>query len=163
MLAILFSLPRSTAAAIPADALVFTAEMGSWGFVPGGPRGTGVAKFDLTIVVNGQKVTRTVTILKDDIKAWARPARLPRDSDEDYAQKLADALGTASQAKAKVIAAAINTTFKAEFQQLGVQATSAIKQIETVQNVGGLFIKVPSAVASAPATFRVRVWHLMSR
>jgi hypothetical protein len=55
-------------------------------------------------------VTRTVTIPKGDIKAWARPARLPRDSDEDYAQKLADALGTASQAKAKVIAAVIQRT-----------------------------------------------------
>jgi len=125
--------------------VVFAVEMGSWGFVPGGPRGTGVAKFDVTIVVNGQKVTRPVTIPNGAIKAWTRPGRLPTDSDEDYAQKLADALGTASQAKAMVIAAAINTAFKAEFQQLGVQATSAIKQIETVQNVGQIFIKVPSA------------------
>src|SRR6266436_9722912 len=125
--------------------VAFAVEMGSWGFVPGGPRGTGVAKFDVTIVVNGQKVTRPVAIPNGAIKAWTRPGRLPTDSDEDYAQKLADALGTASQAKAMVIAAAINTAFKAEFQQLGVQATSAIKQIETVQNVGQIFIKVPSA------------------
>jgi hypothetical protein len=112
----------AAAAAVPAN--------GSWELKPiGAPRGTGVLKMEITIVVNGNKVTKPVTIPKGDIVAYVRPDRMAGEKDKDYAARIADALGEASQAKSKVIADAINAAFKDEFQKLGETAGTGLTAV----------------------------------
>lgn len=99
--------------------------IGSYDFSPiGAPRSTGKMQIKVTIVVNGKPVTKTVTIPSGDIKPYpASGICNPKDTDAVCAQKIADARGMASQAKAAVIAAAINTAFAKEFKQLGESVT----------------------------------------
>jgi hypothetical protein len=99
--------------------------IGSYDYGPiGAPRATGKVVIDVTIYVNGAPVTKTVTIPSGAIKPYpAVGICMPADPDKVCAQKIADARGAASQAKAMVIANAINTAFAAEFKQLGQMVT----------------------------------------
>lgn len=125
-----FSLtPGIVAAAAPA---------GSWELKPiGAPLGTGVLKMDITIVVNGNKVTKPVTVPKGDIVPYKRPEKMANEKDKDYAQRIAEALGEASQAKAKVIADAINEAFKDEFKKLGEKAGTGLTEVKKTLRVPG--------------------------
>ena len=95
----------------------------------GTPLSTGKMEIDVTIVVMGMKVTKTVTIPSGDIKPFERPKRMPNENIRDYAQRILDAQGEASQAKAKVIADAINMKFKDEFKKLGETAGAGLKVV----------------------------------
>ncbi len=76
-------------AAVAAAAAV--APTGGWELKPiGAPLGTGVLKMEITIVVNGNKVTKPVTIPKGDIKAYVRPDRMAGEKDKDYANRIAE-------------------------------------------------------------------------
>ena len=110
----------------------------------GTPLGEGKLVLEVTIVVMGMKVTKTVTIPSGDIKKFERPKRMPNENIRDYAQRVLDAQGEASQAKSKVIADAVNKEFDKEFMKLGDKAGSGLKIVEnrTIkvegQNVPGL-------------------------
>jgi len=85
----------------------------------GTPMGTGILNIDVTFFVNGQKVSGKVTIDKGAIVPFQMPAEQPGDTIKDFAQRIADAKGAASQAKAKVMADAIYAKFKDQFDKLG--------------------------------------------
>ena len=93
--------------------------------VVGLPEGTGKMVIEVTLVLGGKKVPKTVTIPSGDIKAFVKPNRKPGESDPDYAQDIADAMGAASYAKAQVICDAINTAFQGEFNKLPDKGASA--------------------------------------
>ena len=75
-------------------------------------------------------MTRKVEIPKGDIVAIVQPPRMqgpPKEKLEDYAQRILNAQGEASNAKAKVIADAINAKFKDDFAKLPAgQAAAAM-------------------------------------
>jgi hypothetical protein len=77
----------------------------------GVPLGTGVVTFEVTLMLKGKAVTKTVTIPKGDIVAFVQPARMKDEKFADWVDRVAAARGEASQAKAKVFAAAINKAF----------------------------------------------------
>jgi hypothetical protein len=107
----------------------------------GAPRSTGKIVMQVTIVINGVPVTKTVTVPSGAIKPSPQAQRLPGDTDAQFAQKIADARGDGSQAKAAVIVAAINTAFANAFMGTGLTvATETIPVTKTI-NVGGVPIK----------------------
>jgi len=85
----------------------------------GVPMGEGVMTIDVAFFVNGQKVSGQVTIDKGKIVPFVMPKQNANENIRDYAQRIADAKGEASQAKAKVMADAIYTKFKDQFDKLG--------------------------------------------
>jgi hypothetical protein len=91
----------------------------------GVPLGTGAVELQVTIILNGKPVTKTVTIAKGDIVAFVQPARLPGEKLADWIDRIAIARGEASQAKAKVVAEAINKAFG--LKAPGVVVTTGIE------------------------------------
>jgi hypothetical protein len=94
----------------------------------GAPLGTGKMVIEVTLVLGGQKVTKKVEIKEGDIQAFVMPARMqgpPKEPIADYAQRILNAQGEASNAKAKVVADAINEAFKNEFDKLPDKGASA--------------------------------------
>src|SRR5271166_3400914 len=104
----------------------------------GAPRSTGKMVIEVTVMVNGKPVTKTVTIPSGDIKPYPASGICdPKDADRVCAQKIADARGAASVAKSMVIAAAINKAFETEFMRLGMMVTVGnTVQTKTVQARG---------------------------
>lgn len=78
--------------------------------------------FKVTVNVNGMAVPRTINIPKID--PWPFAFCKQTETVQACADRRASEWGTFSQAKAKVIADAINTAFANEFQQLGATATT---------------------------------------
>src|SRR5205814_10409660 len=98
-----------------------TAADGPFDMTIGVPLGTDKMTLEITLVIGGKEVTRKVEIPKGDIVAYVQPPRLqgpPKEKLADYAQRILDTQGEASHAKAKVIADAINATFKDDFAKL---------------------------------------------
>jgi hypothetical protein len=129
------------------------AETGSFEISPiGTPKGEGILKIEVTVVVDGKKVTKEVTIPKGAIKAYETPKREPGDTDDEYAQKLADAHAKASQEKAQVIADHINAAFKDEFAKLGEKVETGIKVEARTVNVGGIpkVVQIPYGALIIP-------------
>ncbi len=101
----------------------------------GPPLGTGKMVIDVTLVLGGVKVTRKVEIPSGDIKPLVMPVRIKADPANgileepirDFAQRVLNAQGEASNAKAKVIADAVNTAFKDDFAKLPKAAADAAK------------------------------------
>jgi hypothetical protein len=85
----------------------------------GVPMGEGVMTIDVTFFVNGQKVSGKVTIDSGKIVPYVAPKQMPGENIRDFAQRVADAKGEASQAKTKVMADAIYAQFKDQFDKLG--------------------------------------------
>jgi hypothetical protein len=131
------------------------ANTGSYTLAPiGVPLSTGKMVFDMTITVNGKAVTKTVTIPSGDIVALV-PAVCPAGTAEAKClQMKADAISAASQAKAKVIADAINEAFKKEFKQLGMKATVGVTPKNIKVSYMGLRLPVddvPFGTVTIPA------------
>lgn len=101
----------------------------------GAPLGTGKMVFDATLVLGGLKVTRKVEIPSGDIKALVMPVRIKADPAngileepiKDFAQRVLNAQGEASNAKARVMADAVNAAFKDDFAKLPKAAADAAK------------------------------------
>jgi hypothetical protein len=85
----------------------------------GVPMGEGVMTIDVTFFVDGKKVSGQVTIDKGKIVPFVAPKQMPGENIRDFAQRIADAKGEASQAKSKVMADAIYAQFKDQFDKLG--------------------------------------------
>lgn len=126
--AILASAVASGANAAPAPAQPV---VGSYEVSPiGAPTGTGKVQIQVTIVVKGKPVTKTVTIPKGDIKPYSLTGACTGiNNAKDCAQAIADRMADASQAKAKVYADAINAAFKNEFMALGEMASVGNKVV----------------------------------
>jgi hypothetical protein len=136
-LALALAVLSSPPAAHAADPVI-----GSFEYAPiGYPRSTGRMVFEATIIISGKPVTKTVTIPSGAIKPYTPASRLPTDTDAQFAQKIADARGAGSLAKAHVIADAINKAFEKEFMGTGLKVTVAnFPKTETI-NVGGVPIR----------------------
>ncbi|HBR15684.1 MAG TPA: hypothetical protein DD723_09155 [Candidatus Omnitrophica bacterium] len=79
-------------------------------------------ELQITITVNNRPVTRNVKV--ETIQKWVRTPRGANETIQEWHERKTRERSLASQAKAREIATAINTSFAAEFQQLGVQATT---------------------------------------
>lgn len=102
-------------------------DVGSFDFSPVGvPLRTGKVTIQVTITVKGKPVTKTVAIPQGAIKPFVMPARKPGEKFNAWVDRVATARGEAAQAKATVIADAINKTFSAEFKQLGETVKTGI-------------------------------------
>jgi hypothetical protein len=134
----------------PAAPLTLAADSGSWVLEPiGAPLGTGKVVIELTIEVNGKPVTKTVTIPEGAIKPVEKPKQMQGESLKDYTQRVADAYGEASQAKAKVYADAINEAFKDEFAKLKEKAGTGLKVTDkSYKNATGYIPKVMAPYGS---------------
>ena len=75
------------------------------------PLAKGALEFKLTIVVNGIPTTNTVSIPAGAITPYDKPAPLPGETVDAYGLRVAQEISDAAQAKATVVAAAINTAF----------------------------------------------------
>ena len=101
----------------------------------GTPLGTGKMVFDATLVLGGVKVSKKVEIPSGDIKPLVLPVRIKADpvngiAEEPikgFAQRVLNAQGEASNAKAKVMADAVNAAFKDDFAKLPKAAADAAK------------------------------------
>ncbi|MHB8531055.1 MAG: hypothetical protein ACYC8V_16280, partial [Caulobacteraceae bacterium] len=99
----LFWLVATPAPAAPA--------LGAYNSAVGTPESTGRMQIQVTMVIKGKAVTKTVDIPKGDIKPFVQPAREAGEKFDDWVARVAEARGEASQAKAQVIADAINKAF----------------------------------------------------
>jgi hypothetical protein len=124
-------MPALARAANPPPPAVGTYEQ-VWG-VPGT---NGQVVIKVTIRVNGQNVTRTVTIPQGAITPFTPPAPMPNESNEDYKIRYAVARGEASQAKAAVIASAINMAFNLTGANRVTTGTAVRRQEYVVRRPG---------------------------
>lgn len=125
----------------------------------GTPFGTGKLVSEFTLVVDGKKVTKTVTIPSGDIKAYVKLTQMMGEANKDFAQRVFDARGEASQAKAKVIVDAINAEFKAEFAKIGDKAGTGL-QVQTGKIRVGVIdytVTAPFGAYVVPAVLKEKV------
>jgi hypothetical protein len=152
------AMPGFRSVALACTALVLAAPAGaaladppSYEISPiGAPLSEGKLVFNITITRKGKKITRQVTIPKGDIKA-AAPVDCTGLTDDDCFDKKANALAEASQAKSKVIAAAINEAFKNDFTAK-FKATTGLKVGKVRVTVNGKVkvIEVPLGAVVIP-------------
>ena len=113
-------------------------------------------ELQITVNVNGKPVTKNVKV--ETITKWVRTGAAQGETIPMWHQRLTRERGAASQEKAKQIAAAINTAFVAEFQQLGQQATTETyrrRDPETaLQGDFGMFI-IPGVLEAQKQPFVV--------
>lgn len=123
----------------------------------GAPFGTGKLVAEITLVVDGKEVTKKVTI--EDIVAFKKPPQMPGEANKDYAQRIFEAQGEASQAKAKVIVDAINTEFNAEFLKVGDKAGTGLQVKKGKVRVGVVDydVEAPFGAYVVPAVLKRKV------
>ncbi len=118
----------------------------------GTPFGTGTMTLTITLVIGGKQVTKPVLIPNGDIKAFVQPVRMAGETLKDFAQRILNAMGEASNAKAKVIADAINAKFNAEINALpaGQRAAAKAGAGFTTLKHPGLVVREPGMAPSLP-------------
>ena len=121
----------------------------------GTPFGTGTMSFTITLVIGGKQVAKPVVVPPGVIKAFVQPIRDPGPPKEklaDFAQRILNAQGEASNAKATVIADAINAKFKPEIQALpaGQRAAASAGAGFRAYKHPGLVVREPGMVPSLP-------------